>query len=73
MSREALRVGIAGIGGVGLEVARRVDAGIPGLVLVAVAARDFAKARDKLSSLSAQPEIVEPRKLAENCDVIVEG
>ena len=36
MARKPLRVGLAGLGAVGLDVARRIEAGIPGLVLVAV-------------------------------------
>jgi len=40
-----LRVGIAGLGAVGLEVAKRLIAGVPGLELTAVAVRDAEKAR----------------------------
>ena len=48
MAREPVRVGLAGLGAVGLEVARRLEAGIPGLVLAAVAVRDVDKARRNL-------------------------
>ena len=40
-----LRVGLAGLGAVGLEVAKRQIAGVPGLTLAAVAVRDVEKAR----------------------------
>ena len=40
-----LRVGIAGLGAVGLDVAKRLIAGVPGLTLAAVAVRDVDKAR----------------------------
>jgi aspartate dehydrogenase len=73
MSESVLRVGIAGLGAVGLEVARRIDAGIQGLALTAVSARDHDKAREKLAGLRTQPEIVSVPELAEICDVIVEG
>ena len=39
-----LRVGLAGLGAVGLEVAKRLIAGVPGLTLAAVAVRDVEKA-----------------------------
>ena len=48
MAREPLKVGLAGLGAVGLDVARRLEAGIPGLVLAAVAVRDRDKARRNL-------------------------
>jgi aspartate dehydrogenase len=39
-AQQSLKVGLAGLGAVGLEVARRLEAGIPGLALAAVSARD---------------------------------
>ena len=51
MARDALKVGVAGLGAVGLGVARRLDAGIPGLVLAAVAVRDRDKARRNLPGI----------------------
>jgi aspartate dehydrogenase len=38
-NKKALRVGLAGLGAVGLEVAKRLIAGVPGLTLAAVAVR----------------------------------
>lgn len=67
-----LRIGLAGLGAVGFEVARRLQAGIPGLVLTAVSARDSAKARDGLMLGPAVP-IVTLEELPELCDVVVEG
>ena len=43
--KKTLRVGLAGLGAVGLEVAKRLIAGVPGLTLAAVAVRD-AKRRN---------------------------
>ena len=71
MPQKPLRVGLAGLGAVGLEVARRLIAGVPGLALAAVATRDQAKARRALPELSAiafKPATA----LADDCDVVVE-
>jgi aspartate dehydrogenase len=68
-----LRVGIAGLGAVGLEVARRLEAGIAGLVLAAVSARDADKARRNLPRVGDDLPLVRPEALAESCDVVVEG
>jgi hypothetical protein len=42
-NKKTLRVGIAGLGAVGLDVAKRLIAGVPGLTLAAVAVRDVEK------------------------------
>ena len=68
-----LKVAIAGIGAIGLPVARSIDAGaIPGLTLVAVAARDEAKARAAMTRFKAPSAIVGLAALAEAADVVVE-
>ncbi len=43
------RVGVAGLGAIGMTVARRLDEGIAGLVLTAVSARDHDRARRRVS------------------------
>jgi len=66
-----LGVGLAGLGAVGLEVAKRLIAGVPGLTLAAIAVRDADKARRALPQLGAiaiKPAIA----LSEDCDVVVE-
>lgn len=71
MPQKPLRIGLAGLGAVGLEVARRLIAGVPGLTLAAVATRDEAKARRTLPQLNAiafKPATA----LADDCDVVVE-
>lgn len=73
MAGGILNVGLAGLGAVGLEVARRLEAGIPGLALAAVAARDHAKARRNLPDAGSRIPIVAPEALAQTCDVVVEG
>lgn len=53
------RIAIAGLGTVGLAVARALDAGaISGLRLTAVAVRDAARARAALAALAEPPEVV---------------
>jgi len=63
---------LAGLGAVGLEVARRLEAGIPGLVLTAVAVRDADKARRNLPQIGNGIAIEPAEKLAESCDLVVE-
>jgi len=65
-------VGIAGLGAIGLPLARALDAGVPGLTLAAVAARDEVKAVARLSSFRAPPPVVNLADLAE-CDIVVEA
>jgi aspartate dehydrogenase len=73
MPRDSFKVGLAGLGAVGLEVARRLEAGIPGLVLTAVAVRDQDKARRNLPGAGDRIPIVAAEALAQSCDVVVEG
>ena len=73
MAREPLKVGLAGLGAVGLTVARRIEAGIPGLVLAAVSARDTEKARRNLPGIGDRIAIVPVEALAQMCDLVVEG
>jgi aspartate dehydrogenase len=70
--RETLRIGLAGLGAVGLEVARRLEAGIAGLVLAAVSVRDKDKARPDLPQIGDRIPIVAAETLAQSCDVVVE-
>jgi aspartate dehydrogenase len=70
---KAYTVGIAGLGAIGLKVARTIDAGeIPGLTVTAVSARDADKARRNLASFMTQPMLVGLSELATQADVIVE-
>ncbi|MDP6705844.1 MAG: aspartate dehydrogenase [Alphaproteobacteria bacterium] len=72
-AKEPLRVAIAGLGAIGLPVARALDDGIEGLTLVAVSARDREKAAAKLGSLATLPPVVSLPELAEVADVVVES
>jgi aspartate dehydrogenase len=68
----AQRVGIAGLGAIGKTVARRLDQGITGLSLSAVAVRDPAAAGDFLATLSHRPAVVSMDALAGYADIVVE-
>jgi len=66
-----LRIGLAGLGAVGLEVARHLIAGVSGLTLAAIAVREVEKARralPQLDSIAIKPATA----LADDCDVVVE-
>jgi len=67
-----LLVGIAGLGAVGLEVAKRLIAGVPGLSLAAVAVRDVAKARRALPEMDTSIPVRKATELADSCDIVVE-
>jgi aspartate dehydrogenase len=67
-----MRVGLAGLGAVGLEVARRLIAGVPGLTLAAVAVRDVDKARRALPQIGDGIAVRKPTELADDCDIVVE-
>jgi aspartate dehydrogenase len=69
-----LTLAIAGLGAIGLTVARRIDAGdVPGVRLVAVAAGNEARARKTLLSFRSQPSVVKLAALADAADVVLEG
>lgn len=71
---QPLRLGIGGLGAIGMAVARAVDSGsIPGFTLAAVSARDQAKARDRIATLARRPVLVPLAGLAEVADVVLES
>jgi aspartate dehydrogenase len=71
-SRQPLRIGLAGLGAVGLDVAKRLIAGVPGLTLSAVAVRDIEKARRALPQVGDSISVRKATTLADDCDVVVE-
>jgi aspartate dehydrogenase len=69
----SMKVGLAGFGNVGRELAKRLGAGvIPEMQLVAVSARDLAKAGAAAKALSPPPRVVPMADLPGLCDVVVE-
>lgn len=67
-----LRVGLAGLGAVGLAVAKQLEAGLEGLLLSAVAVRDAEKARRNVKRIGAGIALVSAKELPAHADVIVE-
>jgi aspartate dehydrogenase len=68
-----VKLAIAGLGAIGLAVARAVDAGrVPGLSLVAVSVRDRAKAETAIGDFRSVPRLADLAELAEAADVVVE-
>jgi len=67
------RVAIAGLGTIGLKVARAIDGGdLPGLSLTAVSAKDHIKAAANLRDFRSMPAIVSLGELSDLADVVVE-
>jgi aspartate dehydrogenase len=64
-------VAIAGLGAIGLPLARALDAGVDGLRLIAVACRDPIKGRANLAGFQSAPHLVEIPELAA-ADIVVE-
>ncbi len=69
---KALRAGLAGLGAIGMAVARRLDQGIAGLVLTAVSARDRDRARRRVEAFETAVSVVAPEDLAGAADIVVE-
>jgi aspartate dehydrogenase len=65
-------VALAGLGAIGLPLARALDEGIDGLRLVAIAVRDPVTARARLAGFRDPPAIVDFFDLAE-ADIVVEA
>jgi len=70
--KQPLRVGIAGLGTIGLPVARWLDGGADDLVLAAVSAADKERAAKRVAEFKAPPPVMTLGRLAECADVIVE-
>ncbi len=64
-------VAIAGLGAIGLPLARALDAGVEGLRLIAVSSRDPIKGRANLAGFVSAPRLVEIPELAD-ADIVVE-
>ncbi|MFK5979212.1 MAG: aspartate dehydrogenase [Rhizobiaceae bacterium] len=70
--RKPIRVAIAGLGAIGLAVARAIDEGLENYTLGAVSARNHSAAADRLHFLKTPVPIV-PLEELENCaDIVIE-
>jgi len=72
-STPPLRLAIAGLGAIGMTLARHVDKGaIAAMSLVAVAARDHSRAKQRLAAFAHPPDVLPLGALGDVADVIVE-
>ena len=70
----SLRLAIAGLGAIGMTVARCVDSGgITGMSVAAVSARDVEKAKKRVADFSSPPEILPLEKLGDVADIVIES
>jgi aspartate dehydrogenase len=68
-----LNVAVAGFGAIGKVVAERLDRGIDGLILVAVSARNIARAEAAMAGFARPVPVVPLARLAESeADIVVE-
>jgi aspartate dehydrogenase len=73
MTKDALRVAVAGLGAIGMRAAQAVDQGeVAGCTLVAVSANDKDRARARVSGFNTPPQICALDALADLADVVVE-
>jgi aspartate dehydrogenase len=73
MIRPARRIGLLGLGAIGRPVARALAAGLPGLTLAGVTARDADRARAFLDDLPGKPPVLAVDDLLARADLIVEA
>jgi len=72
-ANKELTLAIAGLGAIGLRVAKAIDRGaVPGIRLAAVSARDQMRAAERLSALDNPPPIATLEELAGLADIVVE-
>lgn len=68
-----LTVGIAGLGAIGMRVARGLDQGeIEGMKLAAVSAGDLERARGRVADFATPPEVIQATALGEHADIVIE-
>jgi aspartate dehydrogenase len=72
-SRPDITLAIAGLGAIGMKVARAVDQGaVPGVALVAVSASDLPRAVGRVADFHRPPKAAALAELADLAEVIVE-
>lgn len=67
-----LKVAIAGLGAVGMPVAKWLDSGIDGLELAAISAANVDRAKSRVADFNTPPPVVPLSHLAAVADVVVE-
>lgn len=69
-----MTVAIAGLGAIGMRLAGALDQGeVEGMRLVAVSAKDRARAAERVAHFAAPPEVLEIDALAARADIVVEA
>ncbi len=68
-----MKVGIAGLGAIGMALVEALDRGIDGLELAAVASRDANKAAAQVASCETPPVVCGIGELAAHSDIVVEA
>ena len=69
-----LKVGIVGLGAIGLEIAKTIDSEkLPNMSLVSVSSRDLTKAQNKLETLKSKPKLTNIDETVILSDIIIES
>ena len=72
-ARGVMRIGVAGLGAIGRQVCRALDAGLPGLVLAGAIARERERAEAFLATLKSRPPFLDLGALIAASDLVVEA
>jgi aspartate dehydrogenase len=67
-----LKIAIAGLGAVGMPVAKWLDSGVDGLKLVAVSAANIERAKNRVAEFITPPPVLSLSDLAMAADVVIE-
>jgi aspartate dehydrogenase len=71
-ARATLRIAIAGMGAIGLEIANALNQGIAGCELTAVSGRNLDKARDAVAGFRKPVQVVPIEQLEAHADTVIE-
>jgi len=72
-ARSPIKVGVAGLGAIGRQVCRAIDAGMAGLVLAGATARTRERAESFLATLKSRPPFLDLDALVAASDLVVEA
>ena len=72
-ARDAIRIGVVGLGAIGRQVCRAIDRGVPGLVLAGATARTRERAEAFLATLKSPPPFLDLDALVTASDLVVEA
>ena len=70
---DTIKVGIAGLGAIGMPVAKWLDKGVPGMVLSGVSAGNQVRAVERVSDFAVPPPVLSLADLVDASDVLVEA